>query len=108
MGAPPPAFDDWRPAPVGTGAGYCRTGPSSDGLSESGASSGTLGRLAARRLVLDLADRLRGAAERPPPRPPVGGDEAEQEDDRLAGDEQQHDHGEEEGTLSQSASPRRR
>src|SRR3990170_7535243 len=41
-------------------------------------------------LVLELADRWRGARrQRPAARPPVGGDEAEQEDDRLADEEEE-------------------
>ena len=46
------------------------------------------------RCVLELADRLRPARQRPAAAAPVGGHQPEQEDDRLAGDQQQHDHDE--------------
>ena len=56
--------------------------------------SGSLGRSA---LVFQLPDRLRGTPHRPPPAAAVGCHEPEQEDDRLARDEQQHDHGDQQG-----------
>ena len=46
---------------------------------------------AAARRVLELADRLRLARERPTTAPPVGRHQPQQEDDRLAGDQQQPD-----------------
>ena len=46
--------------------------------------------------VLELADRPGRAAERTAPAAPIGGDETEQEDDRLAGDQEQDDHREQE------------
>ena len=56
---------------------------------------GTLGwRVGRGRRVLELADRLRAARQRPTPAAPIRGDEPEQEDDRLAGHQEQEDHGE--------------
>ncbi len=50
-----------------------------------------------RALVFQLPDRLRGTSHGPSPAATVGCHEPEQEDDRLARDQQQHDHDDQQG-----------